>query len=47
MANKYYSNHNAWPNRAIPTPPPPGTKGVKVPAPQSVTVTEEPKKGLK
>jgi hypothetical protein len=42
MANKYYSNHNAWPNRA-----PPGTKGVKVPAPQSVTVTEEPKKGLK
>jgi hypothetical protein len=46
MANKYYCEYNAWPKTATKTPPPPGTKGVTVPAPTSKPMTEAPKKGL-
>jgi len=47
MPNKFHGNPmNAPPKSAIPMPPRPGTKGVKIPAPTFTPHTNEPKKGL-
>jgi len=46
MANRYYSELKEVPVKATLPTPPPGTKGVKDPAPSFTPVTEEPKKGI-